>query len=123
MKVNCPAIAPSLFESELFGHAKGAYTGAETKRIGRFEMADQGTVFLDEVGELPATQQAKLLNVLQERCFERVGDSRSIKINFRVIAATNKNLEECIRTGQFRQDLYYRLNIFNIHVPPQATQR
>ncbi|MDM8556508.1 sigma 54-interacting transcriptional regulator [Desulfococcaceae bacterium HSG7] len=118
VKVNCPALASSLFESELFGHAKGAFTGAEFKRIGRFELANGGTIFLDEVGELPISLQAKLLHVLQDKQFERVGDSQSVKIDFRVIAASNKNLEESIRDGHFREDLFYRLHIVNIHVPP-----
>ncbi len=118
VKVNCPALPPSLFESELFGHAKGAFTGADTQRIGRFEMADKGTIFLDEIAELPVDLQAKLLQVLQERQFERVGDSRPVKVNFRLIAATNRDLSERIQEGKFRQDLYYRLNIFQIHVPP-----
>ena len=118
VKISCPALASSLFESELFGHSKGAFTGADSQRIGRFEMAHDGTVFLDEVSELPARLQAKLLNVLQDRQFERVGDSQPIGVNFRVIAATNKDLETEIQTGQFRRDLYYRLNTVNIHVPP-----
>ncbi len=118
VKISCPALAASLFESELFGHAKGAFTGADYQRIGRFEMANRGTIFLDEVGELSPELQAKLLNVLQDRRFERVGDSRPIDINFRVIAATNKDLSDAIRIGKFRQDLFYRLNIVNLHVPP-----
>ncbi|NQU64372.1 MAG: sigma 54-interacting transcriptional regulator [SAR324 cluster bacterium] len=118
VKTNCPALAPTLFESELFGHAKGAFTGADAKRVGRFELANQGTVFLDEVGELPPELQAKLLHVLQDRRFERVGDSRPLDVNFRVIAATNKDLKGLANNGQFRQDLYYRLNTINIHVPP-----
>jgi len=118
VKINCPALAPTLFESELFGHARGAFTGADANRVGRFELANRGTVFLDEVGELPSDLQAKLLNVLQEQRFERVGDSRSRDVNFRVIAATNKDLRNLSNYGQFRQDLYYRLNTVNIHVPP-----
>ncbi len=118
VKTNCPALSPTLFESELFGHTKGAFTGANTHRNGRFEMADGGTLFLDEIGELPMGLQAKLLNVLQERCFEKVGDSRTIRVDFRTISATNRDLEQCIAGGQFRQDLYYRLNTVNIHVPP-----
>jgi len=118
VKVNCPALPPSLFESELFGHAKGAFTGADSQRSGRFEMADKGTVFLDEIAELPASLQAKLLQVLQERQFERVGESRPVNVNFRLIAATNRDLSGRIQEGKFRQDLYYRLNIFQIHVPP-----
>ncbi len=118
VKTNCPALAPTLFESELFGHARGAFTGADAKRVGRFELANRGTVFLDEVGELSPELQAKLLHVLQDRRFERVGDSRPIDVNFRVIAATNKDLRNLAANGQFRQDLYYRLNTVNIHVPP-----
>lgn len=117
IKVNCPAIPATLFESELFGHAKGAFTGAEGQRIGRFEMSDKGTVFLDEIGELPASLQAKLLQVLQERRFERLGDNRPINVDFRLITATNRDPEESIRQGKLRKDLYYRLNIINIHVP------
>ena len=118
VKVNCPALPSTLFESELFGHAKGAFTGAEVKRVGRFEMADKGTIFLDEIAELPVNLQAKLLQVLQESQFERIGDSRPITVNFRLIAATNKDLSKSIQKGKFRQDLYYRLNIFQIHMPP-----
>lgn len=118
VKVNCPALVESLFETELFGHTKGAFTGAEAKRIGRFEMADGGTVFLDEIGELPPQLQAKLLHVLQDRRFERVGDSRPIEINFRVIAATNTDLKKAINEKSFRADLFYRLNTVSFHVPP-----
>ena len=117
IKVNCPAIPSTLFESELFGHAKGAFTGANSQRIGRFEMGDKGTVFLDEIGELPAGLQAKLLQVLQERRFERVGDNQPIDVNFRLIAATNRDPEKSIQVGKLRKDLYYRLNIIRIHVP------
>lgn len=118
VKINCPALVTSLFESELFGHSKGAFTGADTSRHGRFEVANKGTVFLDEVSEMSANLQAKLLQVLQEKRFERVGSSKSIDVDFRIIAATNENLEQCIEEGTFRKDFYYRLNIFNIHVPP-----
>jgi transcriptional regulator with GAF, ATPase, and Fis domain len=118
VKINCPALAENLFESELFGHAKGAFTGANSKRIGRFEMANGGTVFLDEVGELPPQLQAKLLHILQDRRFERVGESRPIEVNFRVIAATNTNLEDAIRDKKFRSDLFYRLNTVSFHIPP-----
>jgi transcriptional regulator with GAF, ATPase, and Fis domain len=118
VKTNCPALASSLFESELFGHAKGAFTGASDKRIGRFELAHGGTIFLDEIAELPIGLQAKLLHILQDNQFERVGDSRPVPIDCRVIAATNKDLQESIRAGTFRQDLFYRLNIVSIHVPP-----
>jgi len=117
IKVNCPAIPSTLFESELFGHAKGVFTGANSQRIGRFEMGDKGTVFLDEIGELPAGLQAKLLQVLQERRFERVGDNQPIDVNFRLIAATNRDPEKSIQEGKLRKDLYYRLNIIRIHVP------
>jgi formate hydrogenlyase transcriptional activator len=117
VKINCPALVASLFESELFGHGKGAFTGANKHRIGRFEMADEGTVFLDEVADLPANLQAKMLHVLQDGVFERVGESRPIKANFRVIAATNHNLEQSIRESTFRRDLYYRLNTVAIHTP------
>ncbi|MCA9808718.1 MAG: sigma 54-interacting transcriptional regulator, partial [Candidatus Dadabacteria bacterium] len=117
VKVNCGAISPSLVESELFGHEKGAFTGALQKRIGRFEMADGGTIFLDEVGELSAELQVKLLRVLQEGEFERVGSNETIKVDVRVIAATNRDLAESVRDKSFRADLYYRLNIFPIHVP------
>ncbi len=123
VKINCPALAASLFESELFGHGKGAFTGAEIQRIGRFEMADEGTVFLDEVGDLPANLQAKLLHVLQDGVFERVGETRPIKVNCRVISATNHDLEESIRVGTFRPDLYYRLNMVTIHIPPLKDRR
>ena len=118
VKVNCPALVESLFETELFGHAKGAFTGASAKRVGRFEMANGGTVFLDEIGVLLPQLQAKLLHVLQDRCFERVGDSRPLEVNFRVIAATNIDLETAIRQNQFRADLYYRLNTVTFHIPP-----
>ena len=118
VKVNCPAIPSTLFESELFGHAKGAFTGADSRRVGRFEMADKGTIFLDEVGELSDNQQAKLLQVLQEKRFERVGDSQPIEANFRLIAATNRDPVKSIQEGKLRNDLYYRLNIIQIHVPP-----
>jgi len=117
IKVNCPAIPSTLFESELFGHAKGSFTGADTQRIGRFEMGDGGTVFLDEIGELPDGLQAKLLQVLQERRFERVGDNRPIAVNFRLMAATNRDPEESIQQGKLRKDLYYRLNVIRLHVP------
>ena len=118
VKVNCAALPGSLIESELFGHEKGAFTGADARRIGRFEIANGGTIFLDEVGELPLDLQAKLLRVLEEGEFERVGGSHTIKVDVRVIAATNRNLEEAVRKGVFRSDLYYRLNIFPITLPP-----
>ncbi len=117
VKVNCAAIPAGLIESELFGHEKGAFTGALTKKMGRFEVADKGTIFLDEIGELPLDLQSKLLRVLQEGEFERVGGTQTFKVNVRVIAATNRNLEELSRSGQYRPDLYYRLNVFPIHLP------
>ena len=117
LKVNCSAISAGLVESELFGHVKGAFTGAFERHIGRFELADGGTIFLDEIGELPLGTQVKLLRVLQEREFEPVGSSRPVRVDVRVIAATNRNLQESIRTGDFRSDLFYRLNVFPIDVP------
>jgi len=116
--VNCAALPESLIESELFGHEKGAFTGATEFRKGRFELANNGTIFLDEIGDLPPAVQTKLLRVLQERMFERLGGNMSIKVNIRIIAATNRDLEALIREGKFREDLYYRLNIFPIVVPP-----
>lgn len=117
VKVNCGAIPTGLVESELFGHVKGAFTGALSRRIGRFELADGGTIFLDEVGELPLDTQTKLLRVLQEHEFEPVGSSKTVRVDVRVIAATNRNLEEGVRSGRFRADLLYRLNVFPIHIP------
>jgi transcriptional regulator with GAF, ATPase, and Fis domain len=118
VKMNCAALPSELIESELFGHEKGAFTGATTQRKGRFELADGGTLFLDEVGELSLPAQAKLLRVLQEQEFERVGGSRPIKVDARVIAATNRDLAEMVKHGEFRADLYYRLNVFPIRIPP-----
>jgi Nif-specific regulatory protein len=118
VKVNLAALPESLIESELFGHERGAFTGAVAMRKGRFEMADGGTLFLDEVGDLPMTTQVKLLRVLQEKEFERLGGVDSIKVDVRIISATNRNIEEMIRNFQFRLDLYYRLNLFPIYVPP-----
>lgn len=118
VSVNCAALAPTLISSELFGHEKGAFTGATLRRIGRFELADGGTIFLDEVGELPPDTQVALLRVLQEREFERVGGTQSIKVDVRVIAATNRDLQAAVANGTFRQDLFYRLNVFPIEVPP-----
>jgi len=116
--VNCAAIPEELIESELFGHEKGAFASAKTKKIGKFELADGGTIFLDEIGDMSLKTQAKILRVLQEKQFQRVGSSRTLEVNVRVIAATNKNLEEEIRAGNFREDLYYRLNVVPIEVPP-----
>lgn len=118
VRINCAALPVSLIESELFGHEKGSFTGAFEKRIGKFEQANGGTIFLDEVGEMPYETQAKLLRVLQEREIERVGGRETIKINVRVIAATNRNLEKEIAHGRFRMDLYYRLHVFPITLPP-----
>jgi len=118
IKFNCAALPESVVESELFGHEKGSFTGAVAMRKGRFELADGGTIFLDEVGELSLPMQAKLLRVLQERCFERVGGVRPVKVDLRIIAATNRNLPEMVAQGTFREDLYYRLNVFPITIPP-----
>ncbi len=117
IKVNCATLPQALIESELFGHEKGAFTGATDTRIGKFQLADEGTIFLDEIGELPLDQQAKLLRVLQEREIERVGGAKPIRVNVRVIAATNRNLEKEIAEGRFRLDLYYRLNVFPVYLP------
>jgi len=111
-------LAPTLISSELFGHEKGAFTGATQRRLGRFELADGGTIFLDEVGELPSDTQVALLRVLQEREFERVGGTQTIRVDVRVITATNRDLTAAVASGSFRQDLFYRLNVFPIEVPP-----
>ena len=116
--VNCGAVPSELMESELFGYERGAFTGAHATRIGKFEFADGGTVFFDEVATLPMHLQAKLLRVLQEKSFERVGGNREINVDIRVIAATNINLEDAVRRGRFREDLYYRLNVFPVSIPP-----
>jgi len=118
VKVNCASLAPSLIESEFFGHAKGSFTGATFKRVGRFEMADGGTIFLDEIGELPLENQAKLLQVLEDKAFERVGESTPISADFRIISATNQNLTKNIRSGKFRRDLFYRINTIHLEIPP-----
>ena len=118
VKVNCAAIAPDLFESEFFGHVKGAFTGAHKDRVGRFGLADGGTIFLDEVGEIPLALQGKLLRVLQEGQYERVGEDRTRKVDVRVIGATNHDLGKEVEAGRFRQDLFYRLTVFPIHVAP-----
>jgi PAS domain S-box-containing protein len=118
VKVNCASIPHELFESEFFGHVKGAFTGAHRDRVGRFELADGGTIFLDEVGEIPLDLQSKLLRVLQESEYERVGDDRTRSVNVRVVAATNRDLEQAVEEGKFREDLYYRLSVFPIEVPP-----
>jgi DNA-binding NtrC family response regulator len=118
VRVNCAALAPGVLESELFGHEKGSFTGALARRPGRFELADGGTLFLDEVGDLPMEVQIKLLRTLQEREFERVGGAETIKVDVRLVSATNRNLEVMIEDGEFREDLYYRLNVFPINLPP-----
>jgi Nif-specific regulatory protein len=123
IRVNCGALSPQLLESELFGHVKGAFTGAIKDKIGRFEAADSGSIFLDEVGTLDPTLQVKLLRVLQEREFERVGDHHTVKVDVRVIAATNLDLEEEVRKGTFREDLYYRFNVVTINLPPLRNRR
>ena len=121
--LNCAALSEGVLESELFGHEKGAFSGALAQRKGRFEMADQGTLFIDEVGEMSMAAQVKLLRVLQEHEFERVGGNRTIQVDVRLVAATNKNLEEQVKLGRFREDLYYRLNVVNIHMPPLRERR
>jgi two-component system, NtrC family, response regulator AtoC len=118
VKVNCAALQENLLESELFGHEKGAFTGADKQRIGRFEQADGGTLFLDEVGDMSANTQAKILRVLQEHEFERLGGTRTLRVDVRVITATNRNLRQMVDNGQFREDLYYRLNVVSIDMPP-----
>jgi formate hydrogenlyase transcriptional activator len=123
IKVNCAALPVSLIESELFGREKGAFTGALARQPGRFEIADGSTIFLDEIGELPLELQPKLLRVLQEGEFERLGGSKTIRVDARVVAATNRNLEQAVKEGRFREDLFYRLNVFPIEVPPLRERR
>jgi formate hydrogenlyase transcriptional activator len=123
VRLNCAAIPLDLLESELFGHEKGAFTGAIAQRIGRFEMADKGTLFLDEVGDIPLALQPKLLRVLQEQEFERLGSTRTRQVDVRLVAATNRDLTEMMKRGEFRTDLYYRLNIFPIRIPPLHERR
>lgn len=123
VKVNCSAFAEGVLESELFGHEKGAFTGAISTKKGRFELADKGTLFLDEIGDMPLSIQVKLLRFLQEKEFERVGGTRTFKVDVRIISATNKNLEEMVREGSFRDDLYYRLRVVKIEVPPLRKRR
>jgi DNA-binding NtrC family response regulator len=121
--VNCAALPETLLESELFGHEKGSFTGAAERRLGRFELADGGTIFLDEIGEIPVSTQVKLLRVLESRSFFRVGGAQPIKVDVRVIAATNRDLKERVSLGDFRDDLYYRLNVLNIYLPPLRERR
>ena len=123
VKVNCAAIPTGLLESELFGHEKGAFTGAIAQRVGRFELAHRGTLFLDEVGDIPPDLQPKLLRVLQEHEFERLGSSRTIRVDVRLVAATNVDLAQKVADNQFRSDLYYRLNVFPVVIPPLRDRR
>src|ERR1700738_683327 len=123
VKLNCAAIPHDLLESEIFGHEKGAFTGAIAQKIGRFEMADKGTLFLDEVGDIPQSLQPKLLRVLQEQEFERLGSTRTQQVDVRLVAATNRDLTEMAKRGEFRSDLYYRLNVFPILLPPLRARR
>jgi len=123
IKVNCAAIPETLIESELFGYEKGAFTGAVINKPGRFEIAERGTLFLDEIGEIPPHLQVKLLTVLQDKAFERVGGVKTIKVDMRIIAATNKDLKEAVESGEFRSDLFYRLNVVPIHIPPLRERR
>ena len=121
--INCTVLPETLLESELFGHEKGAFTGADSRKLGKFEIAGEGTLFLDEIGDMPAKLQQKLLRVVQERCFERVGGHESIPLRARIITATNRNLEEEVQRGNFREDLYFRLNVIEIRMPPLRERR
>jgi transcriptional regulator with PAS, ATPase and Fis domain len=123
VKVNCAAIPETLLESELFGHERGAFTGASAQRIGRFEVAINGTIFLDEIGEMSRQLQAKLLRVTQDGRFQRVGSNTEIQTNARILAASNRNLEEEVKTGRFREDLFYRLNVIELNIPPLRERR
>ena len=123
MKVHCAALSQGLLESELFGHVKGAFTGADRDRVGRFEQANGGTLFLDEIGDINLEVQTKLLRVLQEMSFERVGSSMPITVDVRILAATHQDLEALIEAGRFREDLYYRLNVIPMHTPPLRERR
>jgi transcriptional regulator with GAF, ATPase, and Fis domain len=123
IKINCATLPKELIESELFGHKKGAFTGATENKLGKFTLADGGTILLDEIGEMPIDLQSKLLRVLQEGEFDELGGSKTIKVNVRVIAATNRRLEDMIKAGTFREDLYYRLNIFPIHSIPLRARK